>query len=114
MATTKSNSTHDLSSPDPLLFLAGRNLAVVVLDEMLQAGNQRCSIEDARRKGLTQCNALARAIGWLHDAPPEVIQGFAAVFTDRAGNGAQISPTHFGRLTIEQMGVMPSISRACH
>ncbi len=114
MATEKSTSTPGAPAPPPLLFLAGRNLAVIVLSEMLRAGSDRCSIEVNHREGMDQCDALARALEGLRTAPPAVIQGFAAVFTDRAGCDASVGPEHFERLTIQQMGIARASPPACH
>ena len=108
MAIEKSTSIPGGAVPYESLFLAGRNLAVIVFGELLREGDGRCSIEAEYRDGLEQCDALARAVEGLRSAPPAVIRGFAAVFTEIVGgsasSGVSISPDYFERLTAHEMG----------
>jgi hypothetical protein len=86
------------------LLLAGRNLAVLVLDELAEAGEPKCSINACDRDGEDQCDSLARAIGMLRDAPQDVIRGFAAVFSEIAGREDNRVPQGcFDSLTAEEM-----------
>lgn len=86
------------------LLLAGRNLAVLVLDELAEAGEPKCSIEAKHRDGDDQCDSLARAIGMLRDAPQDVIRGFAAVFTEIAGREDNLVPEgYLENLTAEEI-----------
>ncbi|HEX7688256.1 MAG TPA: hypothetical protein VF453_11145 [Burkholderiaceae bacterium] len=95
----------DVSSiPPASMFLAGRNLALVVLRELFAVGSDRCSIEAEQRPGVAQCDALARAIESLRTAPSQVVSGFAAVFTDVAGCDCSATPEHFELLTPAEMG----------
>lgn len=102
ITSTISAATHPATAP---LFLAGRNLAVLVLREIRDAGPERCSIEVDTRPGNAQCDVLARALEGLRDAPTDVLRGFAAVFTDCAGSEGVVSPDHFEYLSAEEMGI---------
>ena len=116
MATTKSTSRLGLTTGgDPSLFLAGRNLAIVTLNELLTEGDIRCSIEAQYRDGQDQCDTFARAIEILRTAPPATIRGFAAVFTEIVGC-AQIPacPDYFDRLSIEDMSGVGASSLPRH
>lgn len=87
-ATNNSTAPAGISSRiaiDHALLLAGRNLAVVVLNELAEAGEPKCSIAARDRDGEDQCDSLARAIRMLQSAPQDVIRGFAAVFTEILG-----------------------------
>ena len=116
MATEKITSA---AAPSPhystaQLFLAGRNLAVIALRDILRAGSDRCSIEVTHRPGEAQCDALARAIEGLRNAPTPVIQGFAAVFTDRVGCDCMPTPDHFEQLSAGEMGIEWTSAPSCH
>lgn len=116
MATEKSTSVNSPMAPSSTasLFLAGRNLAVIVLREMLAAGSDRCSIEADHRPGLEQCDVLARAFEGLRSAPEAVIRGFAAVFTDRVGCDCTPPPDHFEQLSAGEMGIEWIRAPSCH
>lgn len=114
MATEKSISTTGITTNEASLFLAGRNLAVVTLNELLAEGDVRCSIEAQFRDGQDQCDTFARAIEILRTAPPAVIKGFGAVFTEIVGAssvGSPVSSEYIERLSIEEMG-HTSVARA--
>jgi hypothetical protein len=115
MATEKSTSTPGGATDEPSLILAGRNLAVVVLNELLSEGADGCSIETEYRGGLEQCDVLARAIEGLRNAPTAVIRGFAAVFTEIAGcPNITPDPAYFEHLTIQEMGLVSVTAAARH
>ena len=92
-------------SLDANLFLAGRNLAVLAVNELQEVGSDACSIEADHRQGRTQCDVLCRAIDILRTAPPSVVAGFAAVLTDMMGCECVPPVEHYSQLTPEEMGI---------
>ena len=82
-------------------FLGGRNLAVLLLRELADAGSDLCSSEAAHRAGASQCEGFFVALRALKNAPADFVRGIGAVVTDVLGCDTNPNPDYFENLSFE-------------